>query len=230
MKTFISFALVVAGFFCTTGIAYSQKSGKPLKTKADSISYAFGIEMAKELKDNIEVEDEIFMLKTFIKGFTAYFEGDDLRMDKDSTRSILSAYFMEKSEKDKQMAIKEGNDFLEKNKEREGVSVTESGLQYEVIDSGTGKMPGESSNVTVHYKGSLIDGTEFDNSWDRGEPASFGVTQVIMGWTEALQLMHVGDRWKIYIPYELGYGERGAGGVIPPYAVLIFEVELLDVD
>src|SRR5690606_17937012 len=116
-------------------------------------------------------------------------------------------------------------------KNKEGVKTTPSGLQYQVVTAGTGKSPGANDNVTVHYTGKLTDGTVFDSSVDRGEPATFGVSQVIPGWTEALQLMKEGDKWTIFIPQNLAYGEQGAGGgQIPPFATLIFEVELIKVN
>ncbi len=124
----------------------------------------------------------------------------------------------------------EGEAFLAENAKRPEVTVLESGLQYEVLVAGKGKVPTAESTVKVHYAGTLLDGTEFDSSYKRGEPTTFGVTQVIKGWTEALQLMPVGSKWKLYIPYNLAYGERGAGQDIPPYSTLIFEVELLGIE
>lgn len=124
---------------------------------------------------------------------------------------------------------KAGEQFLSENAQRPEVTVLPSGLQYEVLQQGTGTMPGPNSRVTVHYEGWLPDGTVFDSSYKRNQPATFGVTQVIKGWTEALQLMNQGAKWRIFIPHDLGYGARGAGGSIPPYAALVFDVELLDV-
>lgn len=118
--------------------------------------------------------------------------------------------------------------FLDENAQREGVTVLPSGLQYEILHSGEeGPTPGPRAMVTVHYEGRLADGSVFDSSYKRGQPATFGVHQVISGWTEAMQLMHVGDKWRLYIPSELGYGARGAGGSIPPHAALVFDVELI---
>ena len=124
-------------------------------------------------------------------------------------------------------AKEEGEKFLAENAKREGVKVTSSGLQYEVLESSLGQKPKATDTVKVHYEGTLIDGTVFDSSYKRGEPISFGLNQVIKGWTEGVQLMSVGSKYKFYIPYQLAYGERGAGGSIPPYAALIFTVELL---
>ena len=122
-----------------------------------------------------------------------------------------------------------GKKFLEENAAREGVVVLPSGLQYEILQEGNGEKPGPVSQVTVHYEGRLTDEKVFDSSYQRGKPATFGVHQVIPGWTEALQLMPVGSKWRVYIPQELGYGARGAGGAIPPYAALVFDVELLGI-
>lgn len=127
-------------------------------------------------------------------------------------------------------AKEEGEKFLAENAKRAEVKVTESGLQYEVLEATIGQKPSATDKVKVHYEGTLIDGTVFDSSYKRGEPISFGLNQVIAGWTEGLQLMSIGSKYKLYIPYQLGYGERGAGGSIPPYAALIFTVELLGIN
>lgn len=123
----------------------------------------------------------------------------------------------------------EGDRFLTDNAAREGVITTDSGLQYEVLASGEGEIPTAASTVRTHYHGTLIDGTVFDSSYDRGEPTEFPVGGVIAGWTEALQMMTVGSKWRLTVPYELAYGEQGAGGVIGPFATLIFDIELLDI-
>jgi FKBP-type peptidyl-prolyl cis-trans isomerase FklB len=125
--------------------------------------------------------------------------------------------------------VTQNKKFLEENKKAEGVTTLPSGLQYKVLKSGTGATPTADDTVRTHYKGTLIDGTVFDSSYDRGEPAEFPVGGVIKGWTEALQKMKVGDKWQLVIPSELAYGESGAGGVIPPHATLVFEIELLDI-
>ena len=123
----------------------------------------------------------------------------------------------------------EGDKFLAENGERAEVTVTESGLQYEVITAGDGETPTAASTVRTHYHGTLIDGTVFDSSYERGQPAEFPVGGVIKGWTEALQMMATGSKWRLYVPYDLAYGEQGAGGVIGPFATLIFDVELLEI-
>jgi FKBP-type peptidyl-prolyl cis-trans isomerase len=153
-------------------------------------------------------------------------------LDETTAQGYVMTY-MQKRQAEKMQAmytknIEEGENFLAENKKREGVQETTSGLQYEVITMGTGAKPVETDMVKVHYTGMLIDSTKFDSSVDRGAPAEFGVNQVIQGWQEGIQLMPVGSKFKFYIPYELGYGENGTGP-IPPYSVLVFEVELLEI-
>ncbi len=159
----------------------------------------------------------------FINGLRGYKEQMDLQEANEYVQTTMDAikYGDQKAE---------GEAFLLENAKRPEVTVLESGLQYEVLKAGKGKKPTAESTVKVHYAGTLLDGTEFDSSYKRGEPTTFGVTQVIKGWTEALQLMPVGSKWKLYIPYNLAYGERGAGQDIPPYATLVFEVELLGIE
>ena len=141
----------------------------------------------------------------------------------------ITKIMQEKQAQLSKQAAEAGRLFLEENEKKEGVTVTESGLQYEVITEGTGDKPVATSTVKTHYHGTLIDGTVFDSSYDRGQPAEFAVNGVIAGWTEALQLMSVGSKWRLTIPYELAYGEQGAGGAIGPYSTLVFDVELLEI-
>ena len=164
------------------------------------------------------------------KAFNDVFEGKDLDISEEESMSILQEFFGKLQAEKSAKANEAGKTYLAENAKKEGVTTTESGLQYEVIKSGTGAKPSQSDQVTVHYHGTLLDGTVFDSSVDRGEPASFGVTQVIKGWTEALQLMSIGDKWKLTIPSDLAYGDQGAGGMIGPGATLIFEVELLGIN
>ena len=152
-----------------------------------------------------------------------------LLKDDQEIGKILSAYTKKQAAKAGEEVKKEGEAFLEQNKTKEGIVVTDSGLQYEVISEGTGDKPLVTSTVKVHYHGTTIDGEVFDSSVDRGEPAQFPLGGVIKGWTEGLQLMSVGSKYKLYVPQELAYGERGAGAKIKPYAALIFEVELLEI-
>lgn len=199
----------------------------------DKISYALGLSMgnnfrASGIKD-INVED-------FADGVAAVFYGSQPKMTYDEAKEVIRQYFSEMEARQKEEASKlaeinekAGKEFLEENGKRAEVKTTPSGLQYEVLMEGDGAQPAASDQVEVHYTGKLIDGTVFDSSEERGVPATFGVTQVIPGWVEALQLMKAGSRWRLFIPSQLAYGPNGAGGVIGPNATLIFDVELLKV-
>ena len=204
-----------------------------LNTFEDSLSYAIGISLYDiyiENQLNKETDSSIVQ-----KAFIDKFNGKEILTDKEKD-DIINKFFAKEQEKQQKEQAKqfervkaEGEIFLTKNAKRPEVKTTPSGLQYEVIKEGKGNKPNETDIVKVHYKGTTIDGTTFDSSYDRGEPAEFPLNQVIAGWTEGLQLMSVGSKYKLYIPYNLAYGERGAGGVIQPYSTLIFEVELLDI-
>ena len=190
-------------------------------------SYGLGVIIASNLKmqggDSLDVETINIALKDM-------FLGKPLAMDQEKSASVVQEYMQNAMAQKALRAEAESKAFLEANKAKEGVKVTASGLQYQVLSSGNGKMPAATDRVTVNYVGKLMDGTEFDSSYARNEPATFTVNQVIPGWTEALQLMHEGDKWMLFIPSNLAYGEQGAGGQIPPNATLIFEVELLKVN
>ena len=198
-----------------------------LTTKIDSVSYSLGISVANNLKSSGFESIETDALSS---AFNDVFADNEVRITEDDANLIIQEYFAELSDKKSQEAITEGSSFLADNAKKEGVIVTSSGLQYEIITNGTGATPSETDQVTVHYHGTLLDGTVFDSSVDRGQPATFPVNGVIPGWVEALQLMNVGSKHKLYIPSNLAYGERGAGGSIGPNATLIFEVELLSIN
>ena len=201
--------------------------------RMDKLSYALGMSMGHNFKGSgiksINAED-------FAAGVAAVYDGTKPAMTYDEAKRIVQDYFTnleaEMQAKNAQAAeenLRIGNAFLEENAKRDGIKVTASGLQYEVLKEGKGHSPKAEDRVEVHYTGKLIDGTVFDSSVERGVPATFGVTQVIPGWVEALQLMKEGDQWRVYIPANLAYGPNGAGGVIGPNMALIFDVELLRV-
>lgn len=194
-----------------------------LNTFMDSVSYSLGVLVAQDLKsqgfDDINPE-------AFSQALADVMNGRELKVGEEEASMVFQTYAMQKQE-EKNKAQKT---FLEENAKREGVTTLPSGLQYEVLKKGEGESPSATDKVTVHYHGTLIDGTVFDSSVERGEPATFPVNGVIKGWVEALQLMQVGDKWKLFIPSELAYGSRGAGQVIGPGATLVFEVELLSVN
>ena len=192
----------------------------------DKFSYSLGLGIGQNLKSmgagDINVED-------FARAVEDVLKSRQTAITHKEARDIVNKGFAELEKKIHAQTIAVGKAFLEENKKRDGVVTLPSGLQYEVIKAGTGKKPKLTSRVRCHYEGTLIDGTLFDSSVKRGQPAVFGVNQVIKGWTEALQLMGEGAKWKLYIPSDLGYGSQGAGEMIPPYSTLIFEVELIDV-
>lgn len=199
----------------------------------DKLSYALGMSMGHNFKGT---GIKTLNSADFAAGVASVYDGVKPEMTFDEAKRIVNEYFAKleaemQAEAAKQGEVnrKNGEAFLSENAKREGIKVTESGLQYEVLESGKGDSPKAPDNVEVHYTGKLIDGTVFDSSVERGVPASFGVTQVIPGWVEALQLMHEGDKWRLYIPSDLAYGPNGAGGVIGPNMTLIFDVELLRV-
>lgn len=204
-----------------------------LKTQKDKVSYAIGVTTAKSMKQqSVDIDPDIFA-----KGLKDGFAGAKTALTDDEMRQVIAAFQKEMTEKYavkmKSMAEKnqrEGEAFLTENKKKEGVKILSSGLQYKVIKDGTGNTPKLTDNVTTNYRGTLIDGTEFDSSYKRGQPTKFPVKGVIPGWTEALQLMKAGSKWQLFIPSNLAYGERGAGNMIGPNATLIFEVELLSID
>jgi FKBP-type peptidyl-prolyl cis-trans isomerase len=202
-----------------------------LSNENDSASYALGVLIGQNNKQNLEASPGTKDLNVdiLINAFETQMKGDSAQMDAAKANALIQSFFQKVSERESAKNAEEGKAFLEKNKAREGVVTTASGLQYEILTEGNGPKPTADQNVKCHYHGTLIDGKVFDSSVDRGEPATFNVSQVIPGWTEALQLMPVGSKWKLYIPGELAYGERGAGRDIGPNTTLIFEVELLEI-
>ena len=197
-----------------------------LETEADKFSYGLGMIIGERvLKQYGEVNYDLVL-----QGMKAQHNGETTQMTIEEAGNALNAHlektFASESDANKQR----GEDFLKQNAEKEGIKVTASGIQYLVITEGDGAKPAASDQVTVHYRGTLIDGTEFDSSYSRGSPASFGLNQVIPGWTEGVQLMSVGSKYQFFIPYNLAYGERGAGGSIGPFEALIFEIELIEIN
>lgn len=198
-----------------------------LSNPDEKMSYAIGVMMASSTQAQ---GIDSLQLAAVMAAFRDVFSGQELKVQREEASRIVQQYVQQTQEARKAEMKAEGTAFLQANKLREGVQETKSGLQYKVLKEGSGQSPEATDKVTVHYIGKLADGTVFDSSVERGEPVTFGVSQVIEGWTEALQLMQEGDKWEVVIPYDLGYGERGAGGQIPPFATLVFEVELLAVE
>ena len=192
----------------------------------EKVSYALGMSIANNIMasgvNGLNVEE-------FVKAITTYMAGEEPAMTPAEAQQVLNDYFTKLQEEQTAALKAEGEAFLAQNAKNEGVVTLPSGLQYKVLKSGNGATPKASDSVECHYEGRLISGTVFDSSYQRGETATFGVTQVIAGWVEALQLMKEGDKWQLFIPYNLAYGERGAGAQIPPFATLIFDVELIKV-
>ncbi|GAA4932559.1 FKBP-type peptidyl-prolyl cis-trans isomerase [Algibacter agarivorans] len=211
----------------------NEVSNKPLKTEVDSVSYGIGLNMGKQLKTGFDEAN----IEIYIQGLRNALDSTNILLDEQQTQKVIQTYFQKKQKEQAAIAKEEGEKakadgikFLEDNKSKEGVKITESGLQYIVLKEGSGDKPTTASKVKVHYHGTLIDGTVFDSSVDRGEPTEFGVTQVIKGWTEGLQLMTPGSKYKFFIPSDLAYGANPRpGGVIKPNSTLIFDVELLEV-
>ncbi len=204
-----------------------------LKSFAEKISYVLGREIGHSFKESpVEIELDIF-----IQGMTDSLQGGKSLLDADETNQIKQEFSRQVQERRQtQMAAlsqknrADGEAFLATNKNKEGVITTASGLQYKVLKKGDGPKPQNNDKVTVHYRGTLLDGTEFDSSYKRGKPATFQVNGVIRGWTEALQLMNVGSKYQLFIPSDLAYGTRGAGRKIGPNSTLIFDVELLGIE
>ena len=225
-SVFVAAMAVAVGVSATS--CDSKKSAN-LKSAIDSASYAIGVSTGAGYKENLKTLPDSANVDALIAGFTEALKGQKTSMTPEAAQAFLQTYFMEASAKQATKAKEEGDKFLAENKTKEGVITTESGLQYKVVTEGKGVKPTAEDKVKVHYKGTLLDGKVFDSSIERGEPAEFGVGQVIKGWTEGLQLMPVGSKYTFWIPSDLAYGERVAGQDIKPNSVLVFEDELLEI-
>jgi FKBP-type peptidyl-prolyl cis-trans isomerase FklB len=221
----------LAAFVVASGCAEKDKKKDKhnlnLKNKLDTLSYSIGSMVAQNVKnqgvDSVNAE-------AFTQGLLDVLKKRNMVISAEAANKFIGEYFQAIQSKKMEGNNAVGQKFLDENKKKPGVVTLPSGLQYIVIKEGTGAKPVLTDKVTTHYHGTLIDGTVFDSSVERGEPASFPVNGVIKGWTEALQMMPVGSKWKLFVPPALGYGERGAGGVIGPNATLIFEVELISIN
>ncbi len=196
------------------------------KKNMNKISYALGLGIGQQLK-NMGIKD--FSVQDFTQSICDVLSDAEPAISHREAQTLLNEYFDKQAREQAQGAIAEGKAFLEANAKKEGVTTTKSGLQYQVLTEGTGRSPKATDKVRCHYEGTLINGTVFDSSYKRGEPADFPLDGVIPGWTEGVQLMKEGAKYRFFIPYLLGYGERGAGSSIPPYSTLIFDVELIKV-
>ena len=192
----------------------------------DKISYALGLGIGQQIK-SMNIEN--FSIEDFAKSISDVMEDKETAFTSREAQVMLQEFFQKKQKEEAEKFIAEGKAYHDENAKKEGVTVTKSGLQYEVLQEGTGKSPKATDTVRCHYEGRLLDGSVFDSSYKRGEPADFGLNQVIPGWTEGVQLMKEGAKYRFTIPYLLAYGEQGAGASIPPFSTLVFDVELIKV-
>jgi FKBP-type peptidyl-prolyl cis-trans isomerase len=227
---FLAFPALLAFGAVLSGCGAQAGAGGKLASQDDSVSYIIGYKMGENLKrDAVPVKPEIIF-----RGLQEGMGGNRASMSDSVMQSVMVAFQVRmmgiQHQRDSVAAIentKAGQDFLTDNKGKEGVKTTSSGLQYKVLQEGSGARPKATSQVTVHYKGTLLDGKQFDSSYDRGQPATFALNQVIPGWTEGVQLMTAGSKYQFWIPSDLGYGAQGSPPAIPPNSTLVFEVELL---
>ena len=227
----VSFLVVAISLIVSATSCRSTCGNANLKTEIDSMSYAIGVSNGDMFSQSLKnIPGGELNIDALIAGFVEALKEKETKMTTEEAQEFLNTYFTNVTEREATKNKEEGEKFLAENKNRNGVITTASGLQYEIITEGTGKKPTANSKVKVDYHGTLLDGTVFDSSVDRGTPAEFGVGQVIPGWTEGLQLMSEGSKYLFWIPSDLAYGERGAGGQIKPNAALIFEVELFSVE
>jgi len=233
MKTTLAMVMVASLAACNQGADKATTNPTSLETDSQKLSYAMGLDVGKSLK-NLETDVDA---DAFSSGVNDVLSGGEVKLSEEVAANIKQEFFRKKQAS--QMAKREaagaenktkGEDFLAENAKKDGVKITSSGLQYEVIKQGDGAKPKPENTVKVHYKGTTIDGTEFDSSYSRGQPISFPLNGVIKGWTEGVALMPVGSKYRFFIPSDLAYGERGAGAKIGPNSTLIFEVELLAIE
>ncbi len=225
MKAARHVALIVA---LSSAAAFADET-KKLESNVEKFSYAIGLQLGDNLKSQGIMDLDVDAVAL---GIRDYLEGADLKLSPDDIQQAVVAYQQEMMEQRLALAKQNreaGESFLEKNGKREGVVVLDSGVQYEVVENGTGENPTETDVVMVHYRGYLLDGSEFDSSFSRGEPTELEVAQVIAGWQQTLQLMKVGSKWRVWIPSDLAYGLRGAGNKIGPNELLHFDIELLSI-
>ena len=228
----MKYIAIITGFLIIGCESSDNQQAPKLETAIDSVSYSIGVDIGKNMKtQELDIND-----KAMFAGWSAAFNGDTLQLTEEDMLATLNNFRKVMQEKVQQRAkaqaeenLTKGNTFLAENAKKEGVVTLESGLQYKVIEEGSGEAPTEKSKVTVHYRGTLLNGEEFDSSYKRGQPYTTPVTNVIKGWTEALQLMPVGSKWELYVPSNLAYGNspRGPGG---PNSALVFEVELIGIE
>ena len=228
----MKYIAIITGFLIIGCESSDNQQAPKLETAIDSVSYSIGVDIGKNMKtQELDIND-----KAMFAGWSAAFNGDTLQLTEEDMLATLNNFRKVMQEKVQQRAkaqaeenLAKGNTFLAENAKKEGVVTLESGLQYKVIEEGSGEAPTEKSKVTVHYRGTLLNGEEFDSSYKRGQPYTTPVTNVIKGWTEALQLMPVGSKWELYVPSNLAYGNspRGPGG---PNSALVFEVELIGIE
>ena len=218
-----NFLIATFVFLFVVSNLFSQNSGTQ---KMDSVSYSLGVLFAQNFKSGEKADIDA---TTMAQGFKDAIDGKE-KINAQQANSLFSEYMSALNKKKSAGAIEKGAKFLAENAKKPGVIVTASGLQYEILVKGTGAIPKATDKVKTHYHGTLLDGKVFDSSVQRGQPIDFPCNGVIQGWQEALQLMPVGSKWKLYVPYNLAYGERGAGGSIGPYETLIFEIELIAIN
>lgn len=221
-KLFFAACIGVAIVSCN-----SKKEVKSLSGTMDSVSYSIGVNIGQNIKNE---KIDSLNLDILAQAISDVYNDGNILMDDAQAKKVLQSFLQSQHTKKYDVNKKAGIDFLEKNKTNAGVVTLESGLQYQIVKEGTGPKPTLNDMVKTHYHGTTVDGKVFDSSVERGEPVTFPVAGVIPGWTEALQLMPVGSKWKVFVPYQLAYGEQGAPPSIDPYSTLIFEVELLSIE